>query len=118
MQDTLQIPVPMNSENYSEQFPEHARSNPEMIVREEPSNEEEDDFPECQSLVPVSQIQVQEDSAKILSIHKMRNTLVVEPRYCTICQIEQPIRAKHCRECGKCVALHDHHCTWLGTCIG
>lgn len=44
--------------------------------------------------------------------------LEVETRYCTICIIEQPIRAKHCRECGKCVALHDHHCPWLGICIG
>ena len=118
--DSLQVPVPMNSENYSEQFPDHARSEPELMIREEPSGEGEDDeIPEHMSLVPVSQIQVQqESSAKILSIHHMRNTLVVEPRYCTICQIEQPIRAKHCRECGKCVALHDHHCTWLGTCIG
>ena len=44
--------------------------------------------------------------------------MVFENRYCTVCCIEQPLRAKHCRECGKCVALHDHHCPWLGLCIG
>lgn len=42
----------------------------------------------------------------------------IETRFCTVCYLEQPLRAKHCRECGKCVALHDHHCPWLGICIG
>ena len=44
--------------------------------------------------------------------------MIVETRYCTVCFIEQPLRAKHCKECGKCVAVHDHHCPWLGICIG
>jgi len=44
--------------------------------------------------------------------------LIVERRYCTACKLEQPIRAKHCKECKNCVALHDHHCPWLGICIG
>jgi hypothetical protein len=44
--------------------------------------------------------------------------LIVERRYCTACNLEQPIRAKHCKDCKYCVALHDHHCPWLGICIG
>lgn len=40
-----------------------------------------------------------------------------EWRYCVICKIEQPLRAKHCKTCDRCVALHDHHCPWLGVCI-
>jgi palmitoyltransferase len=44
--------------------------------------------------------------------------VLIETRFCTVCCLEQPLRAKHCRECGKCVALHDHHCPWLGICIG
>lgn len=40
------------------------------------------------------------------------------PRYCTICNMEQPVRAKHCTICKKCVHRYDHHCTWLGNCIG
>jgi len=38
----------------------------------------------------------------------------VERRYCIICNIEQPIRSKHCRTCNKCVARYDHHCPWIG----
>lgn len=49
---------------------------------------------------------------------KFEDVIVTETRYCTVCTLEQPVRAKHCRDCGKCVALHDHHCPWLGICIG
>lgn len=38
----------------------------------------------------------------------------VEKRYCTICNIEQPIRSKHCKDCKRCVAMYDHHCPWMG----
>ncbi|PKI56002.1 hypothetical protein CRG98_023589 [Punica granatum] len=37
---------------------------------------------------------------------------------CGYCSIEQPPRAKHCHDCDKCVLQFDHHCVWLGTCIG
>lgn len=44
--------------------------------------------------------------------------IIVETRYCIVCQLEQPLRGKHCKECNKCVLLHDHHCPWLGNCVG
>lgn len=37
---------------------------------------------------------------------------------CTYCNVLQPPRAKHCHDCDKCVLQFDHHCVWLGTCIG
>ncbi|OVA16027.1 zinc finger protein [Macleaya cordata] len=37
---------------------------------------------------------------------------------CTYCSVVQPPRAKHCHDCDKCVLQFDHHCVWLGTCIG
>jgi len=29
-----------------------------------------------------------------------------------------PLRSRHCNICGFCVRKYDHHCHWLGTCIG
>ncbi|XP_078446275.1 DHHC-type zinc finger family protein [Wolffia australiana] len=37
---------------------------------------------------------------------------------CAHCGIVQPPRSKHCHDCNKCVLQFDHHCLWLGTCIG
>ncbi|KAF8765416.1 hypothetical protein HU200_008561 [Digitaria exilis] len=37
---------------------------------------------------------------------------------CGYCRIVQPPRTRHCHDCDKCVLQFDHHCIWLGTCIG
>jgi len=42
----------------------------------------------------------------------------VELRYCRKCQNNQPLRAKHCRNCERCVSTFDHHCPWVGNCVG
>jgi hypothetical protein len=39
-------------------------------------------------------------------------------RFCEYCNLEQPYRSKHCRECEKCVRKYDHHCFWIGGCVG
>jgi hypothetical protein len=39
-------------------------------------------------------------------------------RWCEICQYYQPPSAAHCPECNVCIAGYDHHCVWMGTCIG
>lgn len=39
-------------------------------------------------------------------------------RYCELCQIEQPFRTKHCNDCEACIAKYDHHCFWIGGCVG
>lgn len=37
---------------------------------------------------------------------------------CPYCGYWQPLRTKHCHDCDKCVLRFDHHCVWLGTCVG
>lgn len=37
---------------------------------------------------------------------------------CAYCHVWQPPRSKHCHDCEKCVLRFDHHCVWLGTCVG
>ncbi|KAL3893588.1 MAG: hypothetical protein SGARI_008074 [Bacillariaceae sp.] len=39
-------------------------------------------------------------------------------RFCDRCQVWQPPDGIHCPECNVCVAGYDHHCVWMGTCIG
>lgn len=39
-------------------------------------------------------------------------------RRCGFCDIIQPLRSKHCEECQQCVRRYDHHCPWLGNCVG
>jgi hypothetical protein len=39
-------------------------------------------------------------------------------KYCTTCNIFRPYHAAHCNDCGKCIQEKDHHCVWIGTCIG
>lgn len=37
---------------------------------------------------------------------------------CKICDRPKPPRFYHCRRCGLCIFRMDHHCDWLGCCVG
>ena len=57
-------------------------------------------------------------------LYNYKNTLIVlrgrlfKSKICKTCLIARPIGTSHCKKCNNCVNKLDHHCNWIGNCIG
>ncbi|MBW0540119.1 hypothetical protein O181_079834 [Austropuccinia psidii MF-1] len=75
-------------------------------------------FPNKSNQTHSNQIEIERISKMLTRSLPNLRISQVENRFCKKCQIIKPHRSHHCRHCDTCVLKMDHHCPWIGGCVG
>ena len=73
--------------------------------------------------MPKKTTKISEEEIKNLSFLKKKKYYFIRGRkfkvkFCQTCHIFRGPGVSHCKKCNNCVENFDHHCPWLGNCIG
>ncbi|TFK71228.1 zf-DHHC-domain-containing protein [Pluteus cervinus] len=127
-----------NDDNPEGQSSKNTLTNPPHLLHQQKSDQMMntfDDIPPLPEEAPEASTPVTTDSRdarldQVLKVPSIKrrphisrrpsSTPILRPehRYCSRDELIKPFRAHHCRACGTCVLKYDHHCPWIGQCVG